>query len=183
MIIGAWEERVLEDRLLEVGPSRSNQDFKRFSYLDFQNAGRIHNVSVLNDLESKLIKSIGTDNFTAHFIGKNDFSNETAENLLFAIGHTDGITYAADPNRIGIEEEIRESRAMYKSGTVQKYLGLFIGLIGIPLTLAIVGSVMIVAGFFMWRSGNRTRNLQASKIELLELQQRLTKNISKVHLL
>ena len=65
----------------------------------------------------------------------------------------------------------------------EKYLGILIGLVGIPLILVIFGSVMVVAGFFTWRSAEQQRKALASKIELLKLHKKVIDSLSEARLL
>lgn len=183
MVGGSWQERVLNDRLLELGPSYGNQEFRTISYLEFQNSGRVHNVYALTELESKLRKVVGANGCIIYLICGVGPASGPASNLLVAVEDSDGVIYAADPIRIGVDAEIERSRKACNSGVVQKYLGLGLGIIGIPLILAIVGGVMVVVGFHMWRNGERARKAQASKIELLELQKKLVGGLPKVKLL
>ena len=77
-----WREITLTDQLLECGPSNANSEFRIFSYLDFRNAGRLHNVAIMADLEGKLKKLLGVDSCTMHLIlGKNAINGD-AYNLL-----------------------------------------------------------------------------------------------------
>jgi hypothetical protein len=172
-----WREKIVDDKLLEAGPSHGNNDFRTFTYLEFQNTGRLHNVSVLSDLESRLQKSINLDNCIVYLISGTNISDGQTSNLLVAIGGPDGVTYAADLDRIGIDAEIKKSRKALKSGIAHKYLGLFIGVIGVPLIIAMVGGVMVVVGISMWRDGERIRRAEASKVELLELHKNLVANL------
>ena len=54
---------------------------------------------------------------------------------------------------------------------------------GIPLILVIFGSVMVVAGFFTWRSAEQQRKALASKIELLKLHKKVIDSLSEARLL
>lgn len=178
-----WQERVLDDKLLELGPSYGNPEFRIISYLEFENAGRVHNVSVLVALESKLRREIDADNCVIHLISGMNLVNGQVSNLLVAIEGSEGVIYAADPVRIGIDDEIIKSRKAYKSGVAQKYIGLILGVLGVPLILAMIGGVMIAVGVSMWRNGESSRRKQASRIELLELQNKLVKNLPGVRFL
>ena len=178
-----WREITLTDQLLECGPSNANSEFRIFSYLDFRNAGRLHNVAIMADLEGKLKKLLGVDSCTMHLIlGKNAINGD-AYNLLIALGISGKFIYAVDPQRIGIISEIEASRRDFRSATLRKYLGILIGLVGIPLILVIFGSVMVVAGFFTWRSAEQQRKALASKIELLKLHKKGIDSLSEARLL
>lgn len=178
-----WQPQVLQDQLTEMGPSESDLNSTKYAYLEFRNSGRVHNVTVMSDLVSKLKQSLSKEGATFHLIHGENVRTGDAASMAIAVGDADGNTYAIDMKRRGADVTVARLKKAAATGRVLQYVGLFMGLIGVLLILAIVGAPMVVLGILAWRNGKKMAVGCRAQVGLLEQQIAMVASISGARLL
>lgn len=178
-----WQPQMLQDQLTEMGPSESNLDATKYAYLEFRDAGRVHNVGVMSDLLSKLKQSLGKEGCTFHFLHGENLQTKDSASVMIAVGESDGITYAMDMKRRGVDVTLANMRKARTMGRVLQYMGLALALVGIPMIMIFVGFFMIAVGIFMWRGGKKMAMVYRYQMDLLVQQVAAVSRIPGVRLL
>jgi len=178
-----WQPQVLQDQLTEMGPSESSLDATKYAYLEFRDGGRVHNVGVMSDLVSKLKQSLGKEGCTFHLLHGENLQTKDSASMVIAVGEADGVTYAVDMKRRGVDVTLANTRKARTMGRVLQYMGLALALVGIPMIMVFVGFFMIAVGIFMWRGGKKMAMAYQYQMDLLERQVTLVSRIPGVRLL
>jgi Zn-dependent protease with chaperone function len=182
MKLKPWQKQVLHDRLVEIGPSQGDTDLRKFTYLEFQKAGRVRNAVVMADLEAKLSQMLGVDNGTFYLSHGENSHTRDSTSVLLAISGADGATYALDMASRGIERTLRQMKRVITVSRLVQYFGALVFLVGIPMLLVIVGIFLIMVGGVLWFVGKKMAAAYQSNLELLEQQASITSEIPGVRL-
>ncbi len=166
-----------------MGPSEFHQEVTKYVYLEFRNAGRVHNVGVMSDLLSKFKQSLGKEDCSFHLMHGENLQTGDPTCVLVAVGEADGTTCAVDMKRRGADAMLASARKMRTMGRVLQYLGLGVALIGIPMILIFVGILVTVLGILMWRNGKKVANACQYQVDMLEMQMAMVSRMSGVRLL
>lgn len=182
MNLKKWQKQILHDRLVEIGPSQGDAAVSKFTYLEFQKAGRVRNVVVMADLETKLSQMLGRDDGAFYLSHGEHLQTRDTTSLLLAISGADGAIYALDMTSRGIDRTLRQLKRSLTFARLIQYFGAVIFLIGIPLLLITVGIFLILVGGSLWFLGKKLANAYASNLELQEQQVSITSEIPGVRL-
>lgn len=183
MKLTPWQPLSFRDRLVELGPSQTDVAGTTYAYLEFEDKGRVLNVTAMADLVSKLNRALGGDHFEFHLVTGQNVQTSSPSAMLVALGEPQGVTYAVDMRSRGLDQTLAGSRQARRMGRLLQFFGAGITLLGIPLMLAIIGFPMLVGGVLLWRHGKRIATTMQYQIELLETQAAMLGRLSGVRLL
>lgn len=161
-----WQPVTLQDQLVEVGPSQADVNATKFSYLEFRNHGRVRNVTVFNDMLSKLHETQEGDG-VFHFVEGQHANGDTAS-LLVATGRQDGQLYAVDMRSRGLQDAVSNSWRARNAGKLLQALGIALVLIGIPMLLILFGIVLIGGGIAIWNAGRKVSKNMEYQVQLTD---------------
>lgn len=182
MKLKPWQKQVLHDRLVEMGPSQGDTDLRKYSYLEFQKAGRVRNAVVMADLEAKLSQMLGVDNGTFYLSHGENSHTRDSTSVLLAVSGADGATYALDMASRGIDRTMRQMKRVITVSRLLQYFGALVFLIGIPMLLVIVGVLLMVVGALLWYMGRKMAAAYQSNLDVLEQQASIASEIPSVRL-
>lgn len=155
MTLKQWQQQMLNDCLLEIGPSEVTLEYTKYGYLEFRDAGRVRNVTVITDLATKLQDALGSDNATFHLIHGQHVQTGDVTSMLVAVGMEGTPVYAADIAGRGSGDAVQQTERMRKSGKRFQFAAVAVGLMGIPLLMVFIGIPIIGGAIMMWRSGKK----------------------------
>ncbi|MFE8646168.1 hypothetical protein ACFX58_13880 [Sphingomonas sp. NCPPB 2930] len=141
-----WQRRVLKDRLVEIGQSSGDVHVSQYSYLEFADGGRIRNVTVSADLDSKLKELLGVEEGAFYLLEGQHTHTKDEATFLIGLGKEGGSIYAMDMEKRGYGVARAKAVRERKFGKICQWVGLPMMAVGVPLVVAIVGIFFVGAG-------------------------------------
>ena len=125
------------DTLVELGGGTIDleNNTQRYTYLEFKNSGRIHNVQIFRSADSKLHSTINLTETKFIFIKTADVVSKKIESYLIAFQTPEGKTYTID---FFGEIHPEFSKKYLAAGIFTKimiFVGVLLFIIGLPLIL------------------------------------------------
>jgi len=146
---------VISSSLVEYGPSSFDHEMTIYSYLEFEGFGRLHNVLVLADIDTKLKASLGKEGIKFRVLHSFNPVKGIPTVILLAITNEEDITYVVDLKRLGVGDFLVNSQKMANFGIAVRVFGALLFIIGIPLLIFVIGAVLIPAGVALWVYGGK----------------------------
>ncbi len=168
MQLKQWQQRVVRDELVEVGPSRQEANATQFSYLEFRNEGRVRNVTVFDDMLSKLSETQNVGDALFYLLEGQNVRTADASTALIAVGREGGPTFGIDLKSRGSDSTMADTDRARRTGKLLQWAGAALVLLGIPLVLVFIGILMIGGGIVLWRTGKKIATGMEYQMEMLE---------------
>ncbi|MDA8522929.1 hypothetical protein [Acidovorax sp. NCPPB 4044] len=183
MDLKPWQQRVVSDELIEVGPSKQEAGATQFSYLEFRREGRVRNVTVFDDMLSKMRETQNAENASFYLLEGQNVRTGDAANALIAVGRAGGQTFGIDLKSRGSHDTVANTDRARKTGKLLQWAGAAMVLIGIPLVLVFIGILMIGGGVVLWRTGKKIAKGMEYQLEMLAQCSRMVAGIPGVRLI
>lgn len=183
MDLRPWQQRVVSDELIEVGPSKQEAGATQFSYLEFRREGRVRNVTVFDDMLSKLRDAQNVDDASFYLLEGQNVRTSDASTAMVAVGRARGQTFGIDLKSRGSQDTAANTERARKTGKLLQWAGAAMVLIGIPFVLVFIGIFMIGGGVVLWRTGKRIAKSMEYQLEMLEQCSRMLAGIPGIRLI
>lgn len=168
------------DTLVEYGPFvyLADADSFEYSYLEFQNAGRIHNVRIFSSAQTKLHQTLGVVGVRFVSFLATNMNSKKKENFLSIISMPGGATYKIDLCGEVHPDFTRKMKIAGLFFTFQKISAILIVIVSVPLILFGVGLLGLPVGiFWLWYIGKASKDFRALKAAYEELKKEFPRAI------